>query len=101
LVFLVLLPRFRGVQIDMLIDRADRSINLCEIKFYNDEISLTKEDAEKLRRRRTRFIKHSKTRKTVFNTLITTYGVNQNQYSLGQVDYAVTMDALFLLESFV
>jgi len=89
-----------GIQIDMLIDRADQCINLCEIKFYNDEISLTKEDAEKLRRRRTLFLQFSKTRKTVFNTLITTYGINQNQYSLGQVDYEVTMDALFLLKSF-
>jgi len=89
-----------GLQIDMLIDRADQCINLCEMKFYNDEISLTKEDAQALRRRRTRFIQLSKTRKTVFNTLMTTYGINQNQYSLGQVDYHITMDALFLLKSF-
>lgn len=89
-----------GIQIDMLIDRADQCINLCEIKFYNDEINLTKEDAEKLRRRRTRFLQFSKTRKTVFNTLITTYGINSNQHSLGQVDYEVTMDALFSLKSF-
>ena len=89
-----------GIQIDMLIDRTDRSINLCEMKFYNDEITLSKEDADKLRRRRSRFQQISKSKKTIFNTLITTYGINPNQYSYAQIDSIVTMDALFLLESF-
>lgn len=89
-----------GVQIDMLIDRTDQCINLCEMKFYNDELVLTKEEAEKLRRRRARFQQISKTKKTIFNTIITTYGIHSNQYSLGQVDHCVTMEALFLLESF-
>lgn len=90
----------KGVQIDMLIDRNDQCINLCEIKFYNDDITMTKEDADKLRRRRTSFQRISKTKKTVFNTIVTTYGVVSNQYSLSQVDNIVTMDNLFLLESF-
>ncbi len=89
-----------GIQIDMLIDRTDRSINLCEMKFYNDEITLSKEDADKLRKRRSRFQQISKSKKTIFNTMITTYGINPNQYSYAQVDSIVTMDALFLLESF-
>jgi len=90
----------KGIQIDMLIDRKDQSINLCEMKFYNDEITLTKEDADKLRQRRTRFQQISKTKKTVFNTIVTTYGIYPNQYSYSQVDNIVTMDALFLLERF-
>ncbi len=89
-----------GIQIDMLIDRADQCINLCEIKFYNDELTLTKEDAGKLRRRRSRFQQISKTKKTVFNTLITTYGIQSGQYSHAQVDHCITMDSLFLLEHF-
>ena len=89
-----------GIQIDMLIDRADKSINLCEMKFYNDELSLTKIDADKLRRRRSRFQQITKTKKTIFNTIITTYGINPNQYSYAQVDVCISMDSLFLLESF-
>ena len=53
----------KGIQIDMLIDRKDQSINLCEMKFYKDEITLIKEDADQLRRRRTRFQQISKTKK--------------------------------------
>lgn len=90
----------KGIQIDMLIDRNDRSINLCEMKFYNNEITLTKEDVEKMRQRRTRFQEITKTKKTIFNTLVTTYGVSPNQYSLSQVDNVITMDDLFSLENF-
>ncbi len=89
-----------GIQIDLLIDRADNCINLCEIKFYNDELTLTKESSDKLRRRRARFQQISKTKKTVFNTIITTYGIHLNQYRFGQVDHCITMDDLFLLDSF-
>jgi len=53
-----------------------------------------------VRRRKSRFQQLSKTKKTIFNTIITTYGVTPNPYSYGQVDNIVTMDALFLLESF-
>ena len=89
-----------GVQIDMLIDRSDQCINLCEMKFYNSEITLTKEEADRMRQRRSRFQEQSKTKKSIFNTMITTYGINQNQHSLGQIDQCVTMKALFLLDSF-
>jgi len=89
-----------GIQIDMLIDRNDQSINLCEMKFYNDSLTLTKETAAKLRTRRSRFQQITKTKKTLFNTIITTFGINANQYSLGQVDHSITMDELFSLESF-
>ena len=89
-----------GIQIDMLIDRSDQCINLCEMKFYNGEITLNKEDSNKLRTRRAQFQEITKTRKSLFNTLVTTYGITQNEYSLEQVDQIVTMDTLFLLESF-
>ena len=89
-----------GVQIDLLIDRNDQCINLCEMKFYNDDFTLTKEEAEKLRRRRSRFQQITKTKKTLFNTLVTTYGVVSNASSSSQVDSVVTMETLFLLERF-
>ncbi|HRI62272.1 MAG TPA: ATP-binding protein, partial [Saprospiraceae bacterium] len=40
-----------GAQIDLLIDRSDNTITLCEMKFYNDDVVLNKEAAKKLRRR--------------------------------------------------
>ena len=90
----------KGMQIDLLIDRNDQCINLCEMKFYNDEITLSKEQADTLRRRRSSFQQLTKTKKTLFNTIVTTYGITNNPYSSSQVDSVVTMDALFLLESF-
>lgn len=87
------------IQIDMLIDRADRSINLCEMKFYNADLVVTAEMAKQLRTRRARFIELSRTRKTVFNTLVTTYGV-ANSGGIPEVDHCITMDQLFLLQAF-
>ena len=85
-----------GIQIDMLIERADRVINLFEIKFYNTEFVFTKEYAEKMRKRLHLFIRRSKTRYHVWLTMITTFGVKHNQHSLGLVEYVLTLEDLFL-----
>ena len=89
-----------GFQLDMLIDRADRAINLCEIKFYNDDFPMTDELATQLRQRRENFRTLTKTKKTLFNTLITTYGVKHSKTSKSQIDHVLTMDKLFVLNSF-
>ncbi len=89
-----------GFQLDMLIDRADRAINLCEMKFYNDDFPMTDEFATQLRQRRENFRTVTKTKKTLFNTLITTYGVKHSKTSKSQIDHVLTMDKLFVLNSF-
>lgn len=89
-----------GFQLDMLIHRNDRAINLCEMKFYNDDFPMTDEYVNHLRTRRERFRTVTKTKKMLFNTLITTYGVKHNKNSLAQTDNVITMDKLFLLENF-
>jgi uncharacterized protein len=89
-----------GFQIDMLLDRADNTMNLCEMKFYNSEITVDKSMADLLRKRRARFKEVSGTKKLIFNTLITTYGVQTNEHSLSQIDQIITMDKLFGLERF-
>lgn len=89
-----------GLQLDLVIDRADRAINLCEIKFYNDDFIMTDALSTTLRQRRQRFKEFTNTRKIVFNTLITTYGVKHSRESLGQIDHVITMDKLFILDSF-
>jgi uncharacterized protein len=84
-----------GVQIELLIDRNDNAISLCEMKFYNDDLTLNKESAEKLRRRVSAFRRLSGTKKQLFLTLVTTYGLVKNQYSLGLVDKVIVIDDLF------
>jgi AAA+ ATPase superfamily predicted ATPase len=85
-----------GVQIDLLLDRKDNIVNLCELKFYNDKFSLDKADADALRQKITLFKAYTKTRKLIFLNIITTYGLIPNEHSIGLVDKALGMDALFL-----
>lgn len=84
-----------GAQIDLMIDRADNAVTLCEMKFYNDTLEINREDAEKLRRRIGVFRRATSTKKQVFLVLITTFGMVKNQYSTGLIDRVLTMDALF------
>jgi uncharacterized protein len=89
-----------GLQIDMLIDRADRSINLCEMKFYNNTLTLDKVMADRLRVRREQFRVQYKKKRQLINTIITPYGVEMNAHSLSQVDNVITLLDLFRLERF-
>ncbi len=84
-----------GTQIDLLIERADNTIHLCEIKFLADELIIDKQMAENLRNKRAIFNYHTKNKKHIFNTVITTYGLKPNNYSLQNIDQIVTMEALF------
>ncbi len=82
-------------QIDLLIDRDDRIINLCEIKFHNSPFSINKSGYDNLKNKIYQFKKTTKTRKNVFITMITTYGVSENANSLEMVTNNLTMDCLF------
>ena len=84
-----------GFQIDLLIDRNDNAINICEMKFYGDEYTLSKKEAETLRKRRVLFQEKTSTKKCLINTLITTYGLHQNENSIGVVDKVILMNQLF------
>lgn len=84
-----------GAQIDLIIDRADKCMNLCEIKFYDDEFVIDKAYAATLRRKKTLFREKSKTRKTLFTTMISTYGVKKNSLYFECVDQQLTMDVFF------
>jgi len=70
-----------GVQIDLVIDRADNVINLCEIKYSPDQFVVTKALDAAMRRRRSVFIEETGTRKAVHLTMVTPFGVRRNQYS--------------------
>ena len=84
-----------GAQIDLLIDRADMCINLCEMKFSEAEFVIEKSYAHRLRERRETFRRITKTKKNAFLTFVTTNGVKSNAYARELVDSSVTMDALF------
>lgn len=83
-----------GTQIDLLIDRADRMINLCEAKFSIQPYTITREYADKLRMRIAIFNQETKNRRPLLPTMITTYGVLPSVNS-GIVQAEVTMDHLF------
>jgi uncharacterized protein len=84
-----------GAQIDLLIDRADQSINLCEIKFSTTDYELTKKDISNIENKKKVFIYHTGTKKHLFVTLITTMGVVNNSHKINYIDQVITLDDLF------
>ena len=87
--------KWKGAQIDLLIDRADEVINICEIKYVSDKYEIDADYEERLRNRASLFRNVTKTKKALYHTFITTYGVSQNIHS-GIVQSEVVMDQLFL-----
>ncbi len=84
-----------GAQIDLVIDRKDRIINLFEIKYSTSPFAITKEYDLKLRTKQSIFKEATKTRKSVFLAMITTYGLAQNEYAKSIIQNELTMDDLF------
>jgi uncharacterized protein len=86
---------FSGTQIDLLIDRSDQSINVCEIKFSGDTYIVSKQDVDNIANKKSVFRYHTKTNKHLFTTLITTFGAAQNSNRINYIDQVVTHDDLF------
>lgn len=84
-----------GAQIDLLLDRADQCIDLCEIKFSDKPFTITKSYAESLARKIRVFRERSGRHQTLFLTMITPYGVAANRYSEQLVTKQVTLSDLF------
>ena len=85
-----------GAQIDMLIDRADRVVNLCEMKFTQGEFVIDKTYDEKLRNKLSALQSKTQNRKNIQPTLVTTFGLKMNMYS-NRIQRIVTLDDLFKL----
>ncbi len=81
-------------QIDLLIDRKDRVINVCEMKFSVNTYKIDKKYSENLRNKLSNFKESSKTKKALFLTMITTYGIDPNKYA-GMVRNSLEMTILF------
>lgn len=84
-----------GAQIDLVIDRNDQSVNLCEIKFSSNDFVLNKKDVENLETKKQVFAYHTKTNKHLFTTLITPLGAVKNSHFLNHIDQVVTFEDLF------
>ena len=78
----------------MIIDRSDRIIHLCEMKFSNEKYIITKEYEERLRDKMTIFRQETKTTKMLNLTFVTTHGVAKGVHA-GIVQSQVTIDDLF------
>lgn len=83
-----------GAQIDLVIDRADRVVNICEMKHSLGEYELTAEEARKLRNRVDAYRREFDFKGNVHLTLVTSGGFSGNKHS-GIVQSAVTLDDLF------
>ena len=84
-----------GTQVDLVIERADRSVNLCEMKFSESELVIDKALARELERKRDAYRAAFGDRKATFLTLISTYGIRANDHSQRLGVRSLTMDALF------
>jgi len=85
-----------GVQIDLIIDRNDNVINICEIKFSRKEFAITKDYDENLRNKVWTFAEKTHTKKAIHITMITTYGVKRNEY-WNNIQSEITLNDLFAL----
>ena len=83
-----------AVQIDIIIERADKIVNVCEVKYSKDRYELDKEEYEKINRRRSTFIKETGLRHASWLTMITTEGLAKGMYS-EMIQSQVTLDDLF------
>ena len=84
----------RGAQIDLLIDRRDMTVNICEMKFLRNEFSIDINYEEELRNKIEAFRREAEPKKTILLTMVTTWGVKKNKYS-GIVTNQVVLDDLF------
>ena len=83
-----------GAQIDLLIDRNDNVVNMCEMKFYSGDFAINKEYYKVLLHRQELLARETSPKTSIRSTLITTFGLVQNEYS-GAFTNVVTLDDLF------
>jgi hypothetical protein len=85
----------QGIQIDMIIDRADNCVNILEVKFYNTEYEVSETYARQLLHKATIFKEKTRFKKNVFITMLTVFGVKKNEHYLMAVTNQLLIDDLF------
>lgn len=89
----------RGAQIDLLFDRKDDAITLCEIKYSEEPYLITKETMESLNRKIQVFKKKTGTSKQIFLALIAANGIKNTYYADTALSAVVTLADLFKADS--
>jgi uncharacterized protein len=84
-----------GIQIDLVIDRADNCMNVLEVKFHNEEFVVTEEYERQLRRKVYTFQTKTRTRKNIFITMLSVFGVKKNAHYLSVVTNQLLLEDLF------
>ena len=85
----------RPVQVDMVIERADNTISLCEMKYAGGEFELKEDEARNIRRRTDCLSEAMKNRKAIQTVLVTPHGLKRNRHADG-IQQVVTADRLFV-----
>ena len=83
-----------AAQIDIIIERADKIVNVCEVKFSQNEYILDKDEYDKINYRKNAFIRETGLRHVPWITMITTEGLAQGKYT-DMIQSQVTLDDLF------
>ena len=87
--------RVPGAQIDLIIDRNDDIINVCEMKYSKGEYALDATELANMQHRVDAFQQETQTKKSIHLTLITAAGVTASS-DTHSIQSMLTMDALFL-----
>ena len=85
----------KGTQIDLIIDRNDKVVNLFEIKFHNTKVSLSASQANEIREKMRIFQETTKTSKYILMTIITALGLKSNKHSLGLIQKEIELQDVF------
>lgn len=85
----------QGAQIDLLIDRNDDVIDLCEMKFTKAPYKMDGADEAALLHKRARFIEDTQTSKAVHLIMVSAQGFVRNAYS-DEIQAQISGDDLFL-----
>ena len=85
----------KGTQIDFIIDRDDNCINVLEVKFYDSEFEMTKTYAQQLLDKVSIFKAQTRTKKNIFITMLSVFGVKKNEYYLSAVTNQLLIEDLF------
>ncbi len=83
-----------GAQIDLVLDRNDGVVNICEIKWRDHQYKMTKKEAENLQLKVASYRRKTKTKKSIFTTLITSHGSDKNMHYLSAVTNEILLDEL-------
>ncbi len=85
----------RGAQIDLIFDRIDDVISLCEIKYCSDDFTFSKLHKQELLSKQAVFIEQTKCKKQIFWNMITSQPVKRNSYYDELIMHNVVLDDLF------